>query len=118
MSYTDNIKATFEPLRSLAFGGITDVYAAVGTPISNPIRIIKFTNLTNEDVFITDNLAHDGDIIPSGAAQIIDVQANSIDSNDGSNIYVVPRLTQIYVRRAGAANPTSGAVYVTAMYSR
>lgn len=102
--------ATFEPLRSLAFGGISGSYAAVGTPTTQRVRAFCITNNTQGDmIFSVDNTVSAGQMfVAKGSYKLYDVQANMNAQFDDA--YVLPIGTQFYVKQDSA--PTSGAVYV------
>lgn len=108
-------KVYFDTLRSLAFGGISAVYAAVGTPLTVEARIICFTNKTQGDViFSTDNTNVDGQIfVPAGSFKLYDLTANLVPGKDDN--FVLAKGTQFYVKQVTA--PVSGAVYIELVYA-
>jgi hypothetical protein len=108
-------KVYFDTLRSLAFGGISAVYAAVGTPLTVEARMICFTNKTAGDViFSTDNTNADGQIfVPAGSFKLYDLTANLVPGKDDS--FVLAKGTQFYVKQVTA--PVSGAVYIELVYA-
>ena len=104
----------FEPLRSIAFGGISGVYAALGDPFVHMIRAFCITNRTDADmIFASDNTNADGDfIVIAGSYKLYDLQSNINPQFDDK--YVLPIGTQIYVKQKTA--PVSGNVYVEFFY--
>jgi len=100
-----------EVLRSLAFGSISGSYAAVGTPLLYPSRIIIITNKTDKDMLFSTNGTDDNFIVPSGTSQLIDLNTNR-DGNKYS--FVFPTGTQFYVMQVSA--PGSGSVYIASIY--
>jgi len=108
-------KVYFDTLRSLAFGGISGTYAAVGTPFTVEARIICFTNKTQGDMILsTDNTNADGQIlVPAGSFKLYDLTANLVPGKDDS--FVIAKGTQFYVKQATA--PVSGAVYIENVYA-
>jgi len=102
----------FEDLRSLAFGGISGVYAGVGTGSTNAIRMIKVTNLTDATLLISFNGIDDKDVIAASSAFIYDYGSNT--SIQGGALEQ-PSGTRIFVKQASGA-ATSGTVYVTIIY--
>ena len=103
----------YDDLRSLAFGGISSSYAAVGLPFANPPRMYKVTNLTDAALLISFNGVSDKDVIPANAGQIYDYGSN-MSVSGGLLEDVAGR--RVYVKQeSGAA--TSGKVYVTVMYA-
>lgn len=107
-------RAGLEPLRSLAFGGISGTYAAVGTPAENQIRLLCITNNTEGDmVFSRDPLISEGEIfVAAGSFKLFDIQANlNVNKEDR---FVFDRYTQFYVKQLEA--PVSGSVYIEVLY--
>ena len=107
-------KVYFDTLRSLAFGGISGAYAAVGDPLDQNARIICFTNTTQGDmIFSTDNTVVAGQIlVPAGSFKLYDLTANLVPGKDDS--FVIAKETQFYVKQSSA--PVSGAVYIEIVY--
>lgn len=100
-----------EPLRSLAFGGITAAYAPIGSALAHPERIIKLYNGTDQDLFISFDGVSDNDILPTKAFLLIDVCANKT-KDDG---FYLGQDTVIWARQAAGA-PSTGSVYITVFY--
>lgn len=103
-------KADFEPLRTLAFGGISGSYAAIGSPTVGRVRSFCITNNTQGDmIFSIDNTVSEGQMfVAKGSYKLYDVQANMNSQFDDA--YVFPIGTQFYVKQSTA--PVSGNVYV------
>src|SRR5687767_12336780 len=108
-------KVYFDTLRSLAFGGISGSYAAVGSALTVNPRIMCITNKTQGDmIFSTDNTNADGQIIvPAGSFKLYDLTANLVPEKDDS--FVIAVGTQFYVKQVAA--PVSGAVYIEFVYA-
>ncbi len=104
-------RAYFEALRSLAFGSISGSYAALGTKLLNPARIIKIVNTTDADVLISVDGTADHDIVPAGGFFLYDLTTNHAGNLQG---FYFPQGTQFYVKQVSA--PTSGSVYLTVVY--
>lgn len=105
------IRAEFEELRSIAFGGISGVYASLGTPINNSARILYFLNITDSSVLVTDDITKDKLVLPAnGGFFIVDLMANSSKEAWGTQ-----KGKQYYVKELDATT-TSGSVYLTVMY--
>ncbi len=106
----NNCRAFFESLRTLAFGGISGTYAAVGVPTTHPVRAVCITNNTAGDlIFSTDNTNTAGHMfVAKGSYKLYDIQANMNAQFDDK--YVLPTGTQMYVKQVTA--PVSGDVYV------
>lgn len=108
-------KANFDTVRSLAFGGISTNYAAVGTPTTVEARIAYITNGTaGVMIFSTSNTNTDGQVvILAGQTLVFNFTSNMIPGKDDS--LVLPIGTQFYVKQSTA--PTSGAVYISFVYA-
>jgi hypothetical protein len=110
MAYPKEI--TFDAVRTLAFGGISGVFAAIGTALTEPARIIKIQNTTNQSIEFSLDGVTIHDVIPSNAFALYDLTANKTRDE---GIYIREG-TIFYIRRPAAeANPTSGNVYVTVL---
>jgi hypothetical protein len=107
-------RALFEPLRSLAFGGISGTYAAVGDPLDHQVKSFCITNDTEGDmIFALDNTTPEGHMfVASGSYKLYDVQSNMNAQFDDK--YVIAKGTQFYVKQSTA--PVSGAVYIECLY--
>lgn len=107
-------RAFFEPLRTLAFGGISGTYAAVGSPLEHQVRVFCITNDTQGDmIFSLDNTVAAGQMfVARGSYKLYDVQANMNAQFDDK--YVLAVGEQFFVKQDSA--PIDGAVYVECMY--
>lgn len=106
--------AKIDPLRSLAFGGISGTYATLGSAFEHLARIIVISNNTEGDMIVSDdNTVVEGKyFVAAGSFILIDIQANQNDNFDDK--YVLPIGTQFYVKQLTA--PVSGSVYLAMMY--
>ena len=102
-----NVRATFDHLRSLAFGSISGTYAKVGPVFSYPARVICLTNNTDGDMFWSIDGINDYLFTAAFSFKLIDVSSNA--GNAGS-FYALPMQTQMWVRQS--TMPTKGSVYV------
>jgi hypothetical protein len=108
-------KVNFDTLRSLAFGSISAVYAAVGSATTINPRIMCITNKTQGDmIFSTDNTNVDGQLfVPAGTFKLFDLTANLVPGKDDN--FVISVGTIFYVKQVTA--PVSGAVYIEYLYA-
>lgn len=102
-----------QALRSLAFGGISGTYAVIGLPLTNQIRILHLSNLTDQSIIFSFTGNTDHIILPSGGFILLDLTSNKV--NDGG--FFVSENTQMYAKDNGVA-ATSGAVHVSAFFAR
>lgn len=105
-------RVAFEELRSLEFNFISSDLEAIAPVFEHPIRIMKISNSTDTDVFISFNNIENQDFIPSNSFVLYDFTAN-LSLTPGQ--FSMPANTTVYVADNGTA-ATSGAVYVTAIY--
>lgn len=108
-----SVRIRYEPLRSLAFGGISGAYAAVGTSFANPVRILKITNTTDANLLISFDGVTDRDIIAANTIEVLDYGSNKADTGGQLDQSTGDR---VYVKQAGGA-ATGGSVYVTVIYA-
>lgn len=99
-----------ETLRSIASASVSATYAAVGTPLAHPIRIIRFTNASTHDVTISWDGATDHEYVASGTSLLIDVSTNK----EAALAFDIPQNTQFYVK--GTAG--TGTIYISAYFGK
>lgn len=107
--------ARFDALRSLAFGGISGTYAALGTPLTQNWREFRIVNATNGDIFISANGTTDNFFLPSNSFVLWDLSTNSPPIAE-TDTFTLAIGTQFYVKQSTA--PTSGSVYLEGIYAR
>jgi hypothetical protein len=105
-------RAFFDEIRTLASGGISGAYAAVGDPLEHMARGVCFTNNTEGDMLFTDNTSVDKIFVAAGSFKLWDIQSNMNSQFDDK--FVLPIGTQFYVKQLEA--PVSGSVYVEVIY--
>ncbi len=103
------VRLLFEPLRSLAFGSISGVYAGIGTALANPCRIIYITNNTNALLTFSLDGITDNFVVLAYTNLIIDIMANH--ATVGGSLSIAQG-TRFYVKGA----PSNNAVYLSACY--
>jgi hypothetical protein len=103
----------FEDLRSLGFAGIGAIYAGIGLPFANPVRILKVTNLTDVDLLISFNGISDHDVVATKGFFLYDYATNQSSS---AGILEQAVGDRVYVKQITGA-PTLGSVYVTVVYA-
>jgi hypothetical protein len=97
MAYYSGIQATPDILRSIDSATFTGAYQAVGTPLTRPIRLIKFVNDSSVPVTVSWDGINDNDYIPANAFALYDLTANEV-KQDG---WFIGEGTQFYVKGAG-----------------
>jgi hypothetical protein len=112
---SSSVRARYEPLRSILFSGISGVYAGVGLPFENPVRILKVTNNTDKNILVSLDGINDHDIVAANGFFLYDYTSNK--SNSGG-LLEQPQGDRIYVKAEAADNlPTIGTLYVTVVYA-
>lgn len=102
-----------EPVKYLAFGGITVAYAAVGTPTANPARILLLQNLTEQPLWWSFNGIDDHFPMPSHGYFVLDIASNKTLSQG----FFLAEGQQLYVRAFSVPEePLTGAACYTAFY--
>lgn len=106
---TNYIKAKNEALRTYDTSGGDSTFQAIGDPLQQPARMIKFKNDSDEDVTISYNGTDDHDIILAGDREIEDLCTNrTIDEG-----MYRKQGTQIYASSAAG----TGNFYVVVIYT-
>lgn len=104
-----SVRLEFEPLRTIAFGDISGIYAGIGTAFSNPCRSLYIVNDTDVLLTFSDDGVNDHFVIPATSYILLDVGSNKTTLGGSLNI---AQGTRIYVK----GTPTMGNVYLTTMY--
>lgn len=112
MSFRNAIRIEIENLRSLAAGGIGANYAAIGTALENPCRMIRIQNLTDATILVSDDGVNDKEIFVPGSFLILDIATNR--TNVASEAAMAQGKT-FYAKQSGAA-PTTGSIYISSYY--
>jgi hypothetical protein len=96
-----------DALRSLAHGSISGSYAAVGTPLTFPARLVCITNNTDGDMIFSIDGVTDQLFVAASSFKLFDLQTNRLNVQQQ---WVLPIGTQFYVKQSTA--PTKNSVYV------
>lgn len=100
-------RAKFDAIRELAFGGISGAYAAIGGPLTDHARIIRFVNSTNAEIYITTDTSENEIRLAASSFVLFDFSTNKI-RDDGLFVHIG---TQFYAKQVSGA-PTSGGVWI------
>lgn len=98
---------TIDTIRTLASGSISGTYAAVGTTLSFPTRLICFTNNTDGDMFFSEDGVNNNLFVAAGSFKLFDLNTNRLNQQQ---LWVFATGTQFYVKQSSA--PSKGAVYI------
>ncbi len=108
-----SIRVRYEPLRSITYADIETGYEAIGLPFANPIRILKVTNLTDQNMLISLNGIDDNDIVAKNGFFLYDYATNKANA---AGLLEQPQGDRIYIK-APSTLPTIGNLYVTVVYA-
>jgi len=112
-TYSLAIRWRPETLRSLAFGGISGTFAAVGAVLANPISSYKISNDTDANLIISYDGVNDHEFVASNSFVLFDAGANK--SNRGQGLFL-SQGDRLFVRQEVGA-PTSGNVYFSVYFA-
>ena len=104
-----DIRAKAEALRSVSATTFTGSYQVLGTPLSNPARVIKLVNDSSVLVTVSYDGVTDQEILPIGSFVLIDFSAN----REVGNQFEMAANTQIWIK--GVAG--TGSVYLSVYYA-
>jgi hypothetical protein len=102
----------FEPIKTLAFGGISAAYAPVGAATTHEVRVFKISNNTQGHMMFTTNTSQDEMFLAAGSFTLYDLQSNINPKHDDK--FVLKVGTQFSCKQITA--PVSGSVYVECIY--
>ncbi len=105
-----SIKLLPEAVRTLAAASISGTYAGVGTPLSNPSRIVMFQNLTDATVMVSFDGITDHLPVAADGFVLLDITANKTVTQG----FYIAEGTRFYVKEID--NPTTGSFYITSFY--
>lgn len=105
------LKVQAIPVQTVAFGSVTSSFVATGAAMPAPIRILKISNATNADIYVSYDGSTIHDAIPASSGMVLDFTANKT-MPDGNFLALG---TKVYIKYVTA--PSSGNVYVSAYYS-
>lgn len=104
---------SIDPIRTLAEGSITTSYVAVGTPFTNPVRLICITNNTDGDMLFSIDGTTNHLFLPKGTFKLFDLNTNRTTQ---SQFWILPAGTQFYVK--SSTSPSTGAVYIECLWGQ
>lgn len=97
-----------DTIRSIDSSTFTGSYQAVGSQLTFPTRIVKFTNNSGVLVTVSWDGVHDHDVIPAGGFLLLDVSSDK----ESSGIFEIAANTQFFVK----ASSSTGFFYISTYY--
>lgn len=105
-----NIRFLPDTIRSIDSATFTGSYQAVGSVLTFPTRVVKFTNNSTVLVTISWDGTSDHEVLPAGSFMLIDVSANHEAVENRCDIAAK---TQFYVK----ASAGTGLLYISTYYT-
>jgi len=99
-------RAQFEAVRELAFGSISGTYAALGTPITDHARVVRFVNSTDKEMYVSLDGVTNHIRLAISSFFLVDFSTNRIQ-DDGLFVSIG---TQFWVKQV-SSGPTVGSVW-------
>jgi hypothetical protein len=99
-------RVQFNPIGEVAFGSIGASYGAFGAPMPGHARIIRFSNSTNTDIYVSADGVNNHLRIAANSFALFDFSTNRIQ-DDG---LFVQKGDQFYIKYATA--PGSGSAWI------
>lgn len=107
------IRFAAEPVRSIAFGGISGSYAAIGSALVHPARQFLINNETDALLMFSLDGVNDHFAMPAGGNWINDISSNK---SLLAQAWVLAAGTKLYVKNIGS--PSTGSVYFSVFYGQ
>lgn len=109
-------RMVFDALRSIAYTSISGTYAAIGTAVAVPARIMCLTNTTDVDMIVSDDSTVSAGklLLPAGSFKLFDITSNMNPTLDDT--VTVGEQVTFYVKQV--ASPMKGSVYLEIVYAR
>jgi hypothetical protein len=101
--------ATWDAVREMAFGTITDAFTAVGSATTKAGRAVKFTNNTDVTLYVTIDPTKSMIKMPAQTYEVWDVSTNKAFGDAPQFLEVG---TKFYVKHIAGSAPGSGWVSV------
>lgn len=97
-----------EAIREVAFGDITASFVQMGATFAGPLRLLYVGNDSNKDVYLSLDGTNDHFKVKANGFRLLDLKTNDsfVDAGQG-----------IYLRGISGDLPTSGGVWVEAMFT-
>ena len=112
MDMVNATRIAADELRVTAFGGISNVYAAIGYPLEHPGRCVILQNLTNQVLMFSLKGLTDTIPLPSYGQITFDITSNK--STDTGMYMAIG--DQWFVKEIAGGTPSAGFVCLTVFY--
>lgn len=99
-------KVSVEPVREVAFGGISGTYAVVGTAISIRARIVNIHNATDAQIYVSLDGVNNHFRLAVAETKELNLTNNEVDEAG----FFIGKGTQFWVKQVTA--PGAGAMWI------
>lgn len=106
-----SLRIMAEPVRTVAFGAITNVYTGIGSTMTQPIRVFLIQNLTDVAMMISFDGISDHFPLAASGYMLLDITTNKSLTQD----FFLTKGQRLYVKQLSGAASTGG-VYLTTFY--
>lgn len=113
MNLPNAVRVRYDNLRSLDWSLVGVNYAAIGTPFSHPLRLLKLSNGTDANMLISLNGLDDVDVLYANSYCLYDFSSNKATQGGYLELAAGER---IYIK-AEDNLPGAGVIYVTCLYA-
>lgn len=105
-------KVSFETIREVAAGDVGASYAALGSAVSDHVRLLRITNTCNAEVYVSFDGVNNHLRMGSGSFVLFDFTSNKV-RDDG---LFLSEGTVFYIKRVSGA-ATTGALWIEVIYA-
>jgi hypothetical protein len=102
----------FDPIRSIAFGSITNSYQNLGIAFGHAMRVLHFINNTDGVMMISFDGINDNIVVVGNTFSLYDLTAQE----DTNEMFRYEKGSQLKIKYITA--PTTGTFYVVAVYGK
>lgn len=102
----------FDPVRSVAFGSITNSYTFLGGVFDHPMRVVHFINATDGDMMISFNGISDNIPVLANSFALYDLTSDQ----DADESFRYQANTQLQIKYITV--PSEGTFYVVTVYGK
>lgn len=99
-------KVSVEPVREVAFGGISGTYAVVGTPLARRGRIVNIHNGTDAQIYVSLDGVNNHFRLAVAETKVLDLTTDRVDEAG----FFIGKGTQFWVKQVTA--PGVGAMWI------
>ncbi len=114
MTLAPLVRAAFLPLIGGAHGDAGGSYAALGNPTTQTVQSLSISSSFDNSVFLSIDGTDDHIFVDADSTVTLDISGNK----QGTGKLGLPLGTQFYMKQGPDGAPTSGDLFITALYGR